>query len=132
MEIRANKRVFKKLSKINKREDITITLDESIKEAVVMIHRDGSLIEWFKGNKLAVSYLKHGYLRIKKNCPYRIGKCICAKCSLYALHNGVGDCSLIWNDVNSNQMNTKIQSLINASSEILSRISTMTEGHNNG
>lgn len=109
MEIQASKADYKKLNKLKKKykADIQITLNEQSNVSVIMVHVSGnsngdkthgaSLQEWTRGKANITSFLKYGYVRLQKNCPYRVGKCICEKCSLYLVKNGTGDCVHIWN-----------------------------------
>lgn len=102
MEIRANSKDYKKLKKIYDKnvtldkEVVTLTEDEKAIQPVILVQSEGSLVEWSRGYKNVESLLMYGYVRIQKNCPYRIGKCICEKCSLYIVKNVTGDCSHVW------------------------------------
>ena len=96
MEIRAAEKDYKKFLKLNI-NGLQITKDESLKFSVIMVQTDdGQLVEWSRGTDNITSYLKYGYVRIIKNCPHRIGKCIGEKCSLYIVQNGTGDCAHVW------------------------------------
>lgn len=97
MNIRATEKDYKEFSKFNIPNGITLTKDEKINTSVIMIHENGQLIEWTRGKENILSYLKYGYVKIIKNCPYRLGKCIGEKCSLYIINNNTGDCAHVWN-----------------------------------
>jgi len=98
MEIRANE---KNLARLRRQktpvDDVTFTRDDSVDIPVVMILSDGKLVEYLRGMGNIRNFLKHGYNRIIRNCPHRVGKCIGEKCSLYYARNGTGDCAHIWN-----------------------------------
>ncbi len=97
MEIRAKNRDYKKLKKQKTKVDITITYDDNVEIPVIMVKtNEGKLVEYLKGFKVIQNYLKYGYNRIIKRCPFRHRKCIGEKCSLYFIDNGTGDCVLIW------------------------------------
>lgn len=99
MEIRLTGKDYKKLKGFNKVE-AKLTKDDSIDASVIMIQdNEGKLIEWTRGFNNIKSFITKGYVGIRKNCPYRIGKCIGAKCSLYVIKNYTGDCAHIWNTI---------------------------------
>lgn len=97
MEIRANSRDHRKLAKLQNQLGIPLALDENMQIPVIM-YKDpgGELKEYLRGFRAIRNYLKHGYNRITRNCPYRHRKCIGEKCALYFVDNGTGDCVLIW------------------------------------
>ena len=95
MEIRATEKDYKRFKKY--KTDIQINKDENLGVSVFMIESEGKLVEWTRGRKNIESFLKLGYVAIRKNCPHRIGKCIGEKCSFYHIKNGTGDCAVIWN-----------------------------------
>ena len=97
MEIRArSQKESDRFQKLNS-NNLQITTDNTLTDSIIMIKTpEGKLLEWTKGEKNVESFLKYGYVRIKKNCPYRMGKCICEKCSLYVIKNGTGDCAHVW------------------------------------
>lgn len=98
MDIRGNEKNIKKLKKIKtKLKNISFNIDNNVEIPVIMLKNDkGELVEWTRGYENVSSYLKYGYIRIIKNCPYRYRKCIGEKCSLYYIENGTGDCVHIW------------------------------------
>ena len=98
MEIRTSSTYYKKLKNIKtKLQDIVITLDENIEIPMIMIKfKDGHLGEYLRGFKNIKNFLKYGYNRIIKKCPYRHRKCIGEKCSLYIINNSTGDCAKVW------------------------------------
>ena len=97
MEIRSTKKDYNKIIKLNK-NNITVTLDETLKMSVIMVHTDdGKFVQWTSGFENISSFLKYGYVRIRRSCPYRHRRCIGEKCSLYVIQNNTGDCAHIWN-----------------------------------
>ena len=98
MEIRTNRKYYRKLkNQKTPLKNIQITLDENIEIPVVMIKdQKGELREYLRGFKEVKHFLKYGYNRIIKKCPFRHRKCIGEKCQLYFVQNGTGDCVLIW------------------------------------
>ncbi len=98
MEIRTNSKYYSKLKKVKTElTDVIITLDEHVERPVIMTKfQDGHLGEYLKGFKVIKNFLKYGFNRIIKKCPYRHRKCIGEKCSLYVKANNTGDCSIIW------------------------------------
>ena len=98
MEIRVNKKFYKKITNQKTELDVTITPDENVDVPVIMFkNNEGALVEYLRGIKPVLNYMKYGYNRIIKKCPMRHRKCIGEKCSLYFVENGTGDCVLIWN-----------------------------------
>lgn len=96
MEIRATSKDYKRFKKY--KTEIPITQDDKLEISVIMIQTtEGQLVEWTRGRKNIESFLKYGYVRITKQCPYRHRKCIGEKCSLYFVKNNTGDCVHIWN-----------------------------------
>tara|TARA_Y100000310_G_scaffold343988_1_gene454393 strand:- start:530 stop:859 length:330 start_codon:yes stop_codon:yes gene_type:complete len=100
MDIRASLKDSAKLEKIKAKSkaevDFPINPDKNVEIPVIMIHKEGQLVEYIRGFDNVKNYLKYGYNRIIKKCPYRHRKCIGEKCSLYFVHGGTGDCVLIW------------------------------------
>ncbi len=100
MEIRATSKDYKLFEKLytNKRDDLTLTKDDTNNFSVIMVlTEEGSFKEWTRGRANITSYLKYGYVRIRKQCPYRHRKCIAEKCALYVISAGTGDCAHVWN-----------------------------------
>jgi hypothetical protein len=102
MDIRANAKDHKKIQKlwekgkINKKV-VTLTVDEKAIIPVIMIKdANDALVEWTKGIRNVQSFLKYGYVRIIKKCPYQPGKCRGEKCQLFQIRNGTGDCAHNW------------------------------------
>ncbi|TET97755.1 MAG: hypothetical protein E3J23_08735 [Candidatus Stahlbacteria bacterium] len=97
MEIRTIKKDYKIFKKYSIPKECVLTLDDTLNQSVIMIQTEkGKLQEWTRGRKNIESFLVYGYVRIQKNCPHRIGKCICEKCSLFVIKNGTGDCAHVW------------------------------------
>ncbi len=96
MEVRATTKDFVKFKKVNTLT-VDITEDKSLDISIVMVDNGkGELVEWTRGRTNILSFLKYGYVRIIKNCPHRIGKCIGEKCSFFVVKNGTGDCAHVW------------------------------------
>jgi hypothetical protein len=106
MDIRCNQESYKKIYKlwekttaINK-ELVTLNIDEKVKVPVIVVKDDkGNITEWTRGFDNVKSFIKYGYVRIIKKCPYQFGKCRGEKCQLYQVINGTGDCSHSWNAI---------------------------------
>ena len=102
MEIRASGKHYKKIKReLTKSivKDISITLDNTINQPVIMVHtNDGKLTQWTSGIENVLSYLKYGYVRIRKKCPVRLffTKRRAEKCQWYHIRNSTGDCVAIW------------------------------------
>jgi len=98
MDIRGNIKQISKLKKIKTEiKDVSFNADNNVEVPVIMVsNAEGKLTEYIKGFKPISNYLKYGYNRIIKQCPYRHRKCIGEKCSLYFIKNGTGDCTHIW------------------------------------
>jgi len=97
MDIRSNRKYYHKLiAQKTNLKGISFNLDENIEVPIVMISKDGKLVEYLKGYKVIKSFLKYGYVRIAGKCPLRHRKCIAEKCSFYYIENGTGDCVYIW------------------------------------
>lgn len=97
MEIRADSKNCKKLRKIKTSLEITLTEDKKVEVPIVMFKDEkGELREFVSGFEATKNYLKYGFNRIIKKCPFRHRKCIGEKCSLYFVDNNTGDCALIW------------------------------------
>lgn len=78
-------------------DDVQFIIEDTIDIPVIM-HKtaDDALVEYLRGRTEICNFLKSGWNRIIKKCPYRHRKCIGEKCSLYFIENGTGDCVLIW------------------------------------
>ena len=98
MDIRGNAKEIKKLKDIKTQlVDVNFNVDEKVEVPIMMIqNNEGKLIEYLRGYTEIATFIKYGYNRITKNCPYRQGTCIAEKCSLYFIENGTGDCAHIW------------------------------------
>jgi len=104
-DIRVNGKYFDILSKmynassLNK-EKVIFKHDENVKEPVVMVQStNGTIYEWCRGLKQVSLFIKHGYNKITKKCPYSflgMMKCKGEACQLYLVHNATGDCSIRW------------------------------------
>ena len=102
MDIRVNAKDYKKLSRLwekgnlNK-EIVTFTQDDKAAVPVIMVKDDeGAIREWTRGMENVKSFMKHGYVKIAKNCPYRHRQCIGEKCQLFQIRNATGDCAHNW------------------------------------
>ncbi len=98
LDIRGNTKDIIKLKKIKTTiKNIDFTIDDKLEFPIIMIQNEKSeLVEYLRSYKLISNYLKYGYNRIIKKCPYRHRKCIGEKCSLYYIENGTGDCVHVW------------------------------------
>jgi len=58
----------------------------------------GNLTLGTTGRENIASFLKKGYVEIKRPCPHQpfFGKCNPKKCGFYVIKNGTGDCLHIW------------------------------------
>ena len=99
MDIRGSEKNLKRLRKIKTSiQDINFNIDSNVEVPVVMVlTSEGKLSEFLRGYKEVATFIKYGYNRIRRSCPYRHRKCIGEKCSLYYIKNGTGDCAHIWN-----------------------------------
>lgn len=96
-EIRANAKTLVKIKKVSiLSPDVTLTVDETVEQAVVMLNEDGKSIPGVIGNDVVINFAKYGYVRVLKSCPLRHRKCIAEKCALYLIQGGIGDCSIRW------------------------------------
>ena len=76
---------------------VTITIDDAAPVPVVIAHQsDGGFVEFIRGFKSVRAFVRYGYHRIRRNCPYRHRRCIAERCSLYHVDNATGDCAHIW------------------------------------
>ena len=76
---------------------VTITTDDATAVPVVIAHQaDGGFVEFIRGFRAVKAFIRCGYHRIRRNCPYRRRRCIAERCSLYHVHNATGDCAHIW------------------------------------
>ena len=100
MIINANTKDMAKLKKLMlkyNKTDIQTKIDENVEVPIIMVHIDGELKEWTRTMENVSTFIKHGYVRIIKNCPLRTGKCIGEKCQWYIINNNTGDCTSVWN-----------------------------------
>lgn len=100
MILNANHKDMAKLKKLmlkHNRADMQTKVDDNLETPIIMVHHEGELKEWTKTMENVKSFIKYGYVRIKKNCPLRAGKCICEKCQWYMINNNTGDCTVVWN-----------------------------------
>lgn len=103
MDIRATGKTYQKLQKqydkstlLNK-EVVSINEDSKTTVPTIMTkNSEGALVEWTRGIENVSSFIKYGYVKITKNCPYQIGKCRGEKCQLFQVRNGIGDCAHNW------------------------------------
>lgn len=103
MDIRATgkqylrlKKLYERSKKIN-RSVVTLNEDANATVPVIMVKgADGALVEWTRGIEHVSSFLKLGYVRICRSCPYQFGKCRGEKCQLFMIRNGTGDCAHNW------------------------------------
>jgi len=102
MNIRISSGDYKTLKKmwdktILNREVVSLTVDEKATVPVIMIKDElGAVVEWTRGMANVRSFIKYGYVRIIKKCPYQLGKCRGEKCQLFQVRNGTGDCAHNW------------------------------------
>ena len=108
MDIRATGKDYIILHKLYNAYDnvnkdvVTLSEDASAVVPVIMVKTDtGALAEWTRGMANVSSFIKYGYVRIIKKCPYQFGKCRGEKCQLYVVHNGTGDCAHNWTAINT-------------------------------
>ena len=102
MDIRANARDCYRLerawrnSPLNK-EAFSLTPDENTSTPVIVAHQDdGTFTTFLRGFQPVREFIRYGYNRIRRNCPYRHRRCIGERCALYHIDNLTGDCSQIW------------------------------------
>ena len=102
MDIRLNARDRARLdacwrrSPLDKRA-VTITTDDTATVPVVIAHQpDGGFVEFIRGFRDVKAFIRCGYHRVRRNCPYRHRRCIAERCSLYHVDNATGDCAHIW------------------------------------
>lgn len=102
MDIRANAKDRARLDASWRRSPldksaVTITTDDAATVPVVIAHQnDGEFFEFLRGFRDVKAFIRHGYHRVRRNCPYRHRRCIAERCSLYYVDNGTGDCAHIW------------------------------------
>ena len=102
MDIRLNARDRVRLDRTWQRSPldksvVTITLDATAAVPIVISHQsDGGFVEFLRGFRDVKAFIRCGYHRIRRNCPYRHRRCIAERCSLYHVHNATGDCAHIW------------------------------------
>lgn len=80
---------------------VKITLDHTIDiPAIITLSNTGEFLQFSKGKKNVISFLKNGYVRIKEKCPFKIlSKCKAEKCRFYLIKNLTGDCSFFWRNM---------------------------------
>jgi len=113
-DIRANSKDYKRLLKERKKafkkpelsifmkENVTINIDESLSQPVVMVSFDnGELKEWFRGMDDTIQFIHSGYHRIIRFCPLLKKTCMGEKCQFFLYNNesGTGDCSIRFNAI---------------------------------
>lgn len=103
MEIRAKGKDYERIlrhynkSAIINKNMVSLTKDDSVQGPVIMTKTvDGELRFWTEGMDHVLSFLKYGYVRIIKKCPYQLGKCRGEKCQLFQVRNATGDCAHNW------------------------------------
>ena len=100
-EIRANRKVMDEIRRVSiLGEDIDLTVDDSVEEAVIMLLENGQMFVGSQGNQKVIDFARYGYLRVLKDCPFKRGinkRCIAERCQLYVVRDGIGGCSLSWN-----------------------------------
>lgn len=106
MDIRASGKEYRLLkkrydgSKVVNRSVVTLTEDSNATVPVIMVKSaDGAITEWTRGIENVSSFLKLGYVRMRRSCPYQIGKCRGEKCQLFVIRNGTGDCAHAWSAI---------------------------------
>ena len=94
------KKIQKEFSKSSiDKTNITITLDPTIDKPLIMVKtNNGELVLWTIGIDNILSFLKYGYVRIRKKCPFKkiFTKCRAEKCQWYHIRNNTGDCAVVW------------------------------------
>lgn len=78
------------------RDWVTLSIDSAIKIPLIMVHADGSSHQWTIGHAHVESFLRQGYVDIRRLCPFRHRRCIGDRCSLSVLRNNTRDCALVW------------------------------------
>lgn len=102
MDIRANAKDRARLDASWRRSPlpksaVTMTTDDAATVPVVISHQtDGGFVEFLRGFRDVKAFIRYGYHRVRRNCPYRHRRCIAERCSLYHVHNATGDCAHIW------------------------------------
>lgn len=88
-------RLYNASTVINK-ETVLLVPSTTATETALYIETDAGMVEWFVGKDYAQSFIRFGYVRISKQCPYRHRKCIGEACSLYTIMHNIGDCAHVW------------------------------------
>ena len=103
MDIRCNQENYKKIKKLWEKTTalnkdlVTLNIDEKAKVPVIVVKdKEGNITEWTKGFENVKSFIRYGYVKIIKKCPYQIGNCRGEKCQLFLIRNGTGDCAHNW------------------------------------
>jgi len=102
MDIRINKKEYPRYKKLYDRsilnkDMVTITEDEKAAVPVIAVKtEDGQLAEWTSGKKNVLSFIKNGFVEIKRDCPFRRRTCNPKKCGFYVVKDGTGDCMIAW------------------------------------
>ena len=106
MDIRATGKNYKALKKMYDKYSVldksvvSITEDSNATVPVAMVKdNNNALVEWTRGFPNVASFIRYGYVRIIKDCPYQFGKCRGEKCQLYVVRNGTGDCAHTWSAI---------------------------------
>lgn len=102
MDIRCTPKDYPKLnrlyfrSRLNK-EFVSIEEDSNIDVTTIMVKNDaGELVPWTTGRKNVESFIRYGYVRLIRKCPFQPGRCRGEKCQLYQVKHGTGDCVINW------------------------------------
>ena len=102
MDIRLNARDRARLDTVWRRSPLaqgafTVTTDDAATVPVIIAHQpDGTFVEFLRGFKEVKAFMRYGYHRIRRNCPYRHRRCIGERCALYHVERLTGDCAHIW------------------------------------
>jgi hypothetical protein len=95
----AASRVHQAISKYH-RENVEVAVDSVAAESFLsLISEQGEGRVAIIGEKPVREWLKYGYQRIAKKCPYRmfgLFRCRAEKCQHYVVDSGVGDCATNW------------------------------------
>jgi len=102
MDIRCTPRDYPKLnrlyfgSRLNK-DFVSINEDPAVEISTIMVKNEaGELVPWTTGRANIESFIKNGYVRLIRKCPFQPGKCRGEKCQLFQVQNGTGDCVINW------------------------------------
>lgn len=120
MDVRCNSKNYKEFKKLynenkqkypqkilpdNRRVPmVSINLDENVDFPLIMMTNNiGKLQEWTSGYNNVKSFLKYGYVKIRKNCPFKhipfLKKCSTNNCQFYFIKGLTGDCSINWTGI---------------------------------